>query len=48
MDSLSVPTDIFGSPPLSFSPQRRYGSMAMRLSQIQDGRWKVVSDYVNN
>ncbi len=47
MDSLTVPTDIFGSPELRFSPQRRYGSMAMRLSQIQNGRWKVVSDYVN-
>ena len=47
MDSLTVPTDIFGSPELRFSPERRYGSMAMRLSQIQDGRWKVISDYVN-
>jgi branched-chain amino acid transport system substrate-binding protein len=47
MDSLTVPGDIFGSPELRFNPQRRYGSMAMRLSQIQDGRWKVTSDYVN-
>jgi len=47
MDSLTVPVDIFGSPELRFSPQRRFGSMAMRLSQIQDGRWKVTSDYVN-
>ena len=29
-----------------FSPQKRLGSNLSRLSQIQDGKWKVVSDYV--
>ena len=28
------------------SPQKRLGSNLSRLSQIQDGKWKVVSDYV--
>jgi branched-chain amino acid transport system substrate-binding protein len=39
-----IPSDIFGTPPLSFSPTKRLGSTLSRLSQIQDGRWKVVSD----
>ncbi|MBK6296355.1 MAG: ABC transporter substrate-binding protein [Rhodoferax sp.] len=48
MDTMSVPSDIFGSAPASFSPTKRLGSDASRLSQIQDGRWKVVSDYVSS
>jgi branched-chain amino acid transport system substrate-binding protein len=35
---------MFGTPPLSFSTTKRLGSALSRLSQIQDGRWKVVSD----
>jgi branched-chain amino acid transport system substrate-binding protein len=45
MDTMSIPADIFGSAPASFSPTKRLGSDASRLSQIQDGKWKVVSDY---
>ncbi|MCD6681557.1 MAG: ABC transporter substrate-binding protein [Burkholderiaceae bacterium] len=45
MDTMSIPTDIFGSAPQNFGPQKRLGSNAARLSQIQDGRWKVISDY---
>jgi branched-chain amino acid transport system substrate-binding protein len=45
-DSLSLPADIFGSPPISFTASKRLGSEMSRLSQIQDGKWKVVSDYV--
>ena len=48
MDTLTVPPDIFGSAEFSFGPQKRLGSNASRLSQIQDGKWKVVSGYVNN
>ena len=40
-----IPSDMFGSPPLKFTPTKRLGSDASRLSQIQDGRWKVVADY---
>ncbi|MES2226450.1 MAG: ABC transporter substrate-binding protein [Pseudomonadota bacterium] len=46
MESLTVPPDIFGDPELTFSPTKHLGSNQARLSQIQDGRWKVVSDYV--
>jgi branched-chain amino acid transport system substrate-binding protein len=46
MDTMSIPPDIFGSPELSFTATKRLGSDTSRLSQLQDGRWKVVSDYV--
>ena len=45
-DSSSFPQDIFGSPPMTFSATKRLGNDVSRLSQIQDGRWKVVSDYM--
>ena len=45
-DTLVVPADIFGSAELSFGPQKRLGSDMSRLSQIQDGRWKPISEYV--
>ena len=45
MDTMSFPADIFGSPPLTFSPTKHLGSDLSRLSQLQDGRWKVVSEY---
>lgn len=46
MDSMVIPPDIFGSAEATFGPQKRLGSEVSRLSQIQDGKWKVVSDYV--
>ena len=46
METIQVPGDMFGSPPIKFTPTRRLGSDVSRLSQIQDGKWKVVSDYV--
>lgn len=45
MDSMSTPSDIFGSAPATYSPTKHFGSNATRLSQIVDGRWKVVSEY---
>lgn len=46
MDSLTVPSDLFGSPELTFSPTKHLGSTQSRMSQIQNGRWKVISDYM--
>ncbi len=45
MDSMSIPSDIFGSPPSNFTATKRLGSDAVRLSQIQEGKWRVVADY---
>jgi branched-chain amino acid transport system substrate-binding protein len=46
MDSTTVPPDIFGSAEATYSPTKRLGSDASRLSQIVDGKWKVMSEYV--
>ena len=45
MDTMSIPSDIFGSAPMTFTPTKRLGSDAARLSQIQDGKWKTISGY---
>jgi branched-chain amino acid transport system substrate-binding protein len=45
MDTMKIPPDIFGSAEATFSPTKRLGSDASRLSQITDGKWKPVSDY---
>lgn len=45
MDTLKIPPDIFGSAEATFSPTKRLGSDASRLSQITDGKWKPVSEY---
>jgi len=47
MDTMSIPADIFGSPPMTYTATKRLGSDASRLSQIVDGRWKVISDYAS-
>ncbi|MEW6707610.1 MAG: ABC transporter substrate-binding protein [Pseudomonadota bacterium] len=46
MDKMNIPADIFGGPELTFSATKRLGSQASRMSQIQDGKWRVVSKYV--
>ncbi len=46
MESMTIPPDIFGSAEQTFTEKKRLGSNAARLSQIQNGRWKVVTDYV--
>ena len=45
MESAPIEPDMFGSDTLKFSATKRLGTERSRLSQIQDGRWKVVSDY---
>jgi branched-chain amino acid transport system substrate-binding protein len=46
MDSITIPADMFGSPESTFTATKRLGNASSRMSQIQDGKWKVVSDYV--
>jgi len=45
MEVTKIPADMFGAPALKFTPTRRLGSDDSRMSQIQDGRWKVVTEY---
>jgi branched-chain amino acid transport system substrate-binding protein len=37
--------DVFESPTYAWTATKRLGSGQARLSQIQDGRWRMVSDY---
>ncbi|KQP16090.1 ABC transporter substrate-binding protein [Pseudorhodoferax sp. Leaf265] len=46
MDTMRFGADMFGGAPSSYSPTKRLGNARSRLAQIQDGRWKVVSDYL--
>ena len=46
MDTMSFEPDMFGSPKATYSPTKRLGSSESRLSKIEDGRWKVVSEYM--
>ncbi len=46
MDTMSFESDMFGSAPSNYTPTKRLGNDQARLSQIQDGKWKVVSDYL--
>jgi branched-chain amino acid transport system substrate-binding protein len=46
MDTMTFEPDMFGSPQSTYTATKRLGNELSRLSQIQDGRWKVVSDYV--
>ncbi len=46
MDTMTIEPDMFGSPKISYTATKRLGNELSRLSQITDGRWKVVSDYI--
>jgi branched-chain amino acid transport system substrate-binding protein len=46
METTAFPPDVFGSPGASFGPKKRLGNDQTRLSQIQNGRWTVVTDYL--
>lgn len=48
MDLTTFPPDSFGSPKMTYGPAKRLGTDAMRLSQIVDGRWKVVGEYMSD
>ncbi len=47
MDTMTIPPDIFGGTQSTFSPTKHFGTETSRMSQILDGKWKVVSDYPN-
>ena len=38
--------DMFGAAQSTFSATKRLGNEQSRLSQIQNGKWVVISDYV--
>ena len=46
LDSLTMPPDMFGADAMSYTPTKHLGSNKSRLSQIKDGRWTVITPYV--
>ena len=48
MDTMTIPPDMFGSAEATYTATKRLGSDASRLSQIQDGKWKVVGPYITD
>ncbi len=47
MASLHTEGDIFGGPAYRFSPDDHLGNRYGRIAQIRDGRWEVLTDYVD-
>jgi len=46
MERHATPRDMFGADEMSFSKTRHLGTDRARLSQIQNGRWVTVTDYI--
>lgn len=46
MDGMTFEPDMFGSPRATYSATKRLGNDQSRLSQIRDGKWVVVGDYM--
>ena len=44
-NNMVFPRDALGMPEMKFNAKRRLGNEHSRLSQLVDGRWKVISDY---
>ncbi len=45
MDTMTIEPDMFGSPAMTFSATKRLGNDLSRLSQITDGKWKIMTAY---
>jgi len=46
MDTMTFEPDMFGGARATYTATKRLGNDQSRLSQIVDGKWKVVSDYL--
>jgi branched-chain amino acid transport system substrate-binding protein len=46
MDTMTFEPDMFGAAQSSFSATKRLGNDLSRLSQIRNGKWVAISDYV--
>ncbi len=47
MSTLRSEDDIFGGPPYRFSVDDHLGNRCGRLAQIRDGRWVILTDYLD-
>ena len=48
IETAKFPSDMFGGDEQTFSATKRLGSDRAMLCQIQDGKWKSVSEYLTN
>jgi branched-chain amino acid transport system substrate-binding protein len=46
LEGMTFNRDMFGTAEMTFGPHKHLGNRYSRLSQIKNGRWTVVSDYV--
>ncbi len=46
LEKFSVPRDMFGTDEMSFSKTKHLGSNRARLSQIVNGKWTPITDYI--
>ena len=46
IEKFSIPRDMFGADEMSFSKTKHLGSNRARLSQIVNGKWTPVTDYI--
>jgi branched-chain amino acid transport system substrate-binding protein len=42
------PRGFFGNPDLSWGPNKRLGNSQVKLAQIQNGRWRTISDFLKD
>jgi branched-chain amino acid transport system substrate-binding protein len=47
LETIKFAPDIFGAPEASYGPNKRQAFNQVRLSQIQSGKWKVLSEYAH-
>ena len=48
LDNFSSPRDMFGADSMSFTKTKHLGSNRSRLSQIQNGKWTPITDYITD
>ena len=46
LEKTTFPRDIFGADEMTFSKTKHLGSNRARLSQIQNGKWMPITDYI--
>jgi branched-chain amino acid transport system substrate-binding protein len=48
LDNFTSPRDMFGSDTFSYTPTKHLGSNRARLSQIVNGKWTPLTDYITD
>ncbi len=48
LDAFTSPRDMFGADSMSFTKTKHLGSNRARLSQIQNGKWTPITDYITD